>query len=372
MVGVSNPLQYKVFGQEGDTGTDTSGGDTGDTGTDTSGGDTGTGDVSPSISYCRPSSEACSASDVLLNDEGSVLCDPSDGTDCTPYLNPPTFTPSEGDTGVPPIEGDTGVPPSDQGNSGGPLPEFDYLTGGDAGAPVIQATDPSGQYCNPTVESCDPAIVSPGSCFTDITTHASKCDYSNRGSEAPPEGVTNGDLVKMGVNDCDPATQTCVPSCDPATQNCEQYISGGPGEPKPCDPATQSCPNPPACQPAIQSCDIPPPPPPSPCDKGLLNRLGGGLWSGNTRFSVEGGQVMQFGLKNTNPVIGTDITIDSGKTGAGSQSLNLGPFSSGVLKFTSFGHEPRTWHFEISFQSDVHNVAWDLQSSWLPGCPPNR
>ena len=107
------------------------------------------------------------------------------------------------------------------------MPEFDYLTGGDPGAPVIQATDPAGQYCNPTVESCDPAIVSPGGCFTDITTHAhaSKCDYSNRGSEAPPEGVTNGDIEKMGVTDCDPATQTCAADA-----------SGGAGrEPMPSD-----------------------------------------------------------------------------------------------------------------------------------------
>ena len=133
---------------------------------------------------------------------------------------------------LPPTEGDTGIPPTDQGIIGGPLPEFDYLTGGDPGAPVIQATDPAGQYCNPTVESCDPAFVSPGGCFTDITTHAhaSKCDYSNRGSKAPPEGVTNGDLVRMGVTDCDPSTQSSTPDTD-----------GGAGGPKPdrCEPPAE-------------------------------------------------------------------------------------------------------------------------------------
>ena len=38
-------------------------------------------------SGCLLSTESCSVSDVLLNDDNSILCDPSNGTDCTLYLN---------------------------------------------------------------------------------------------------------------------------------------------------------------------------------------------------------------------------------------------------------------------------------------------
>ena len=72
--------------------------------------------------------------------------------------------------------------------------------------------------------------MSPYGCFTDITTHASKCDYSHRESEPPTEGVANGTLEKMGVTDCGPSTRSCASDTD-----------GGAGGPKPCDPSTQSC-----------------------------------------------------------------------------------------------------------------------------------
>ena len=47
----------------------------------TSGQDVGTCTNGGKSSECHPSSEACSASDILLNNDGSVLCDPTVGTD---------------------------------------------------------------------------------------------------------------------------------------------------------------------------------------------------------------------------------------------------------------------------------------------------
>jgi hypothetical protein len=62
---------------EENTGTDTT--------TDTE--NSNTGITTPN--YCYPSSQSCSVSDVLLYDDGSLLCDASQGTDCSQYLNPP-------------------------------------------------------------------------------------------------------------------------------------------------------------------------------------------------------------------------------------------------------------------------------------------
>ncbi len=160
---------------EADTGTsDMTEADTGtsdlteaDTGTsDTTEADTGTSDTSTAIQNpgCHPSTEVCQALDLLLHDDDTVLCDPSQGIDCSPYLNQSNSMPTDGG--------------GDQVN-GGTTNEFDWLTGGDANIPVIDKTDPPGQYCNPLVETCDPATISPGGCSTDITTHNSVCDYSN-------------------------------------------------------------------------------------------------------------------------------------------------------------------------------------------------
>ena len=80
------------------------------------------------ISGCLLSTESCSVSDVLLNDDNSILCDPSNGTDCTLYLNSSQVTPS--DTGVPANgQNETGVQLTDQGNmSMMPLLEFENGT----------------------------------------------------------------------------------------------------------------------------------------------------------------------------------------------------------------------------------------------------
>jgi hypothetical protein len=151
-----------------------------DTGTyDAGSTDTGTYDAgstdsgNEASSYCYPSSEACSALSILLSDDGSVLCDPAQ-YDCSQYLNPPLQETANQDN-----------------VNGGAATEFDWLTGGDANVPVIDKTDPPGQYCNPVVEACDAATISPGGCFTDITSHNSVCDFS---SGLSPSGGLSADL----------------------------------------------------------------------------------------------------------------------------------------------------------------------------------
>ncbi len=202
-----NLVQQRVYAQE----------DSPDT--ESTDGSTAISDTTSQIAGCHPSTEACSVSDLLLNDDDSVLCDPTQGTDCSPYLNPPAQEASdqgntgappadEGNTGAPPAdEGNTGAPPADEGNTGGPLPEFDWLTNGDDNMPVIQATDPAGQYCNPVAESCDSATAStysPSGCMIDITTHGDVCDYSNAGGAQP--GIST---IQSFQASCNPDIETC-------------------------------------------------------------------------------------------------------------------------------------------------------------------
>ena len=78
---------------------------------------------------------------------------------------------------------------------------------------------------------------------------------------------------------------------------------------------------------------------------------------------------MTFHLKNLN-ILGTDITISAGSFGK--KSLILLPTGTGTIEFTVFGAEPMGWSFDVSFNSDAHVVGWQLDSTWVPGCPPNR
>ena len=92
---LSNLSHQKIYGQT-------------DSSNDTGGGGNSTENIigtGGTISGCFLSTGSCSVSDVLLNDDNSILCDPSNGTDCTLYLNSSQVTPS-----------DTGVPANGQGN----------------------------------------------------------------------------------------------------------------------------------------------------------------------------------------------------------------------------------------------------------------
>lgn len=126
-----------------------------------------TSDTSPTPG-CHPSTEACSVTDILLNDDNSVLCDPAMGSDCSQFLNPQT----------------------QEDKSAIPLPEFSELTQDNPDAQVLDATDPPNQYCNPRVETCDPSTVTPDGCMTDVTTHGSICDFSSPNNSTEPTGGT--------------------------------------------------------------------------------------------------------------------------------------------------------------------------------------
>lgn len=93
-----------------------------------------------------------------------------------------------------------------------------------------------------------------------------------------------------------------------------------------------------------------------------------GSWNGNASLDVQGGQGMNFVLKNLN-VLGTTISIASNLGGA--KSANLLPQVPQELEFDCFGSEPMSWHFDITTESDAFLVGWELYATWLPGDPPN-
>lgn len=106
----------------------------------------------------------------------------------------------------------------------------------------------------------------------------------------------------------------------------------------------------------------------TPRDSAGRSLLTGGVWSGNASLAVQGGQGMNFVIKNVN-VLGTTITIRDhfGQ----SQSRIIPPLAETQLLFTAFGCEPMSWRFSISTNSDAFIVGWSLFSTWIPGDPPN-
>jgi hypothetical protein len=97
--------------------------------------------------------------------------------------------------------------------------------------------------------------------------------------------------------------------------------------------------------------------------------LTSGSWNGNDSLNTQGGQVMQFSVKNVD-AIGTDITITDTQTGDARASGIL-PQQTVSLEFTKFGNEPMGWSFSIKTDHDAFIVTWQLFSSWVPGDPPN-
>ena len=161
VVGLSNLSPQKIYAQtDSSNGTDGTANTTEDT--------LGAGGA---ISGCFLSTGSCSVSDVLLNDDNSILCDPSNGTNCTLYLNSSQVAPA--DTGVP-ANGqiETEVPPTDQGNmSMIPLSEFENSTSLGPGTETPPGETPAGilpgLFCGdgsvPTLTGCaDGSIPRPG------------------------------------------------------------------------------------------------------------------------------------------------------------------------------------------------------------------
>jgi hypothetical protein len=97
-------------------------------------------------------------------------------------------------------------------------------------------------------------------------------------------------------------------------------------------------------------------------------QLTSGIWNGDTTLAVQGGQGMWFKIRNTN-VLGTTIRIKD-QAGQAKQSIIL-PVSTVEFLFSVFGSEPMSWRFDVSTESDVFMVTWELWSTWAPGMPPN-
>lgn len=102
---------------------------------------------------------------------------------------------------------------------------------------------------------------------------------------------------------------------------------------------------------------------------GALRQRDAGTWNGDDVWQGEGGQVMQFVVKNLN-VLGTTIHITDQE--GRSQGSIIGPFQTATFRFDMFGSEPMDWRLNIGTDSDVFTVGWSLQSTWIPGDPPNR
>ena len=98
------------------------------------------------------------------------------------------------------------------------------------------------------------------------------------------------------------------------------------------------------------------------------NFYAAGAWNGNTSFNASLGQAVWITVKNVN-VLGTTIRISDqfGQT----QEIILLPLLSHTFKFAVFGEEPLGWQFNVSTISDAFIVGYKIESTWIPGMPPN-
>lgn len=127
----------------------------------------------------------------------------------------------------------------------------------------------------------------------------------------------------------------------------------------------------PALAKAVAPSSQPAPPSPSPaklCDNEGRHFLTTGIFTKSTKFNVQGGQAMNFVLKNLN-VLGTTIRITANDNQ--SKGLVIPPLSTMSVLFTRFGCEPMFWEFAVETESDAFIVQWTLCSTWVPGEPEN-
>lgn len=103
-------------------------------------------------------------------------------------------------------------------------------------------------------------------------------------------------------------------------------------------------------------------------DKNNRNFYAAGTWNGNTTVNASLGQAVWITVKNVN-VLGTTISISPnfGQT----QQLILLPLQQHTFSFSVFSEEPVGWTFDISTMSDAFIVTYIIESTWIPGMPPN-
>jgi len=97
---------------------------------------------------------------------------------------------------------------------------------------------------------------------------------------------------------------------------------------------------------------------------------GGGAITGTTQITGAFGQAVRFNFRNLN-VLGTTISVrDNTPFGETKQSIIL-PTGSVTFTFARFGEEPMGWDFTIRTMSDAFIVSYEMESTWVPGMPPN-
>jgi len=106
------------------------------------------------------------------------------------------------------------------------------------------------------------------------------------------------------------------------------------------------------------------------CENEERNLFEAGTWTSNTTFSAPLGQIVWIRVTNVN-VLGTTISIESLNTKQ-VQQLILIPYIEKEFRFSVFGSEPISWDFRIRTESDVFSVNYVIESTWVPGMPPNR
>ena len=89
--------------------------------------------------------------------------------------------------------------------------------------------------------------------------------------------------------------------------------------------------------------------------------VGFGIWNGAAKVTLVGDQVVRFKVTNSNPLLGTTITIEHDPRGA-RQSRQIPPLGTVEIEFSMLTHKPLEWHFDISSESDAFLVSWSAMS----------
>jgi hypothetical protein len=103
-------------------------------------------------------------------------------------------------------------------------------------------------------------------------------------------------------------------------------------------------------------------------DRDNRNFYAAGAWNADTSFTEALGQAVWITVKNLN-VLGTTIVVDSNH--GQEQRLILLPQQSHTFYFAVFSSEPVGWEFDVSTLSDAFIVTYRIESTWIPGMPPN-
>lgn len=95
-----------------------------------------------------------------------------------------------------------------------------------------------------------------------------------------------------------------------------------------------------------------------------------GNWTDNAEISANLGQAVWITVENVN-ILGTTISIRENNSQNVQQSIIL-PKSKIEFQFTQFGTEPMFRKFNMRTNSDAFIVNYTIESTWVPGMPPNR